>query len=142
MISFQSDYSSFLIKNEKQIINWITTVINKEGKELGEIAYKFTDDKSILEINKRYLNHNYYTDIITFDYCENDIISSDIVISIDTVKANAKFYNVHFYNELLRVIIHGILHLLNYDDKTNEDQKRMTDKEDECLRLININNFL
>jgi len=141
MISFQSDYTSFHLINKKEIIYWITKVIKKEGKVVNNIAYLFTNDKSILEINKKYLNHNYFTDIITFDYCEKDQISGDIIISIDTIKENSKFYKVDFYEELLRVIIHGILHLLGYDDKTDKDQDIMTNMENECLKLINLNIF-
>lgn len=141
MISFQSDYKSFELKNKKEIIYWISQVVREEGKDVGEIAYLFTNDKSILEINNKYLNHNYFTDIITFDYCENNYISSDIIISIDTIIDNSKYYKVHFYEELLRVIIHGILHLLGYDDKSETDQNIMTNMENKCLELININIF-
>ena len=92
----------------------------------------------MLTINKEYLNHDYYTDIITFDYTENGIISGDIFISLDRIRDHAKEYEVTFENELYRVIAHGVLHLIGYNDKTEEDQDLMTEKENESLALVDF----
>lgn len=102
-------------------------------KKTGDIAYIFCSDERILEINKQYLQHDYYTDIITFDYSEDNIISGDIFISIDTVKSNSLDFGSDFETELLRVIIHGILHLCGQDDKSPELRMEMTRKENEAL---------
>ncbi len=113
--------------------DWITDTAISENKETGEITVIFCDDQYLLEINKKYLNHDYYTDVITFDYSEGNLISGDIFISKDRVKENASFYNVSFENELKRVIIHGVLHLLGYKDKEESQQKIMRQKENEYL---------
>jgi probable rRNA maturation factor len=115
---------------QKQKTNrWIKETAAKYGKKTGDIAYIFCSDERILEVNKQYLQHDYYTDIITFDYSEGQIISGDIFISIDTVKTNAKEFGVSFEQELNRIIIHGILHLCGQDDKTPELRLEMTRKE-------------
>ena len=120
---------------QKQKINsWIKETAAYYGKKVGEIAYIFCSDERILEINKQYLNHDYFTDIITFDYCEGTIISGDIFISVDTVLSNSNEYGVSFETELLRIIIHGILHLCGQDDKTPETRAEMTEKEDLALK--------
>ena len=120
---------------QKQKINsWIKETAAYYDKKAGEIAYIFCSDERILEINKQYLNHDYFTDIITFDYCEGTIISGDIFISVDTVLSNSNEYGVSFETELLRIIIHGILHLCGQDDKTPETRAEMTEKEDLALK--------
>ena len=111
-------------------------VAHTYGKKIGEIHYIFCDDEKILEINRQFLQHDYYTDIITFDYCEGDTLSGDIFISIDTVTANAKEYSVSFDEELKRVMIHGILHLCGQNDKTADEQQEMRIKENNALRMI------
>jgi len=116
--------------------NWIKSIVNKYGYKLGEINYIFCSDKYILEINRQYLNHDYFTDIITFNYNNDKLISSDIYISIDTVAKNAEYYNVKFENELNRVMIHGILHLLGFDDKSEDEKIVMRNKEDEALDFL------
>jgi probable rRNA maturation factor len=108
---------------------WIKETAAEYGKKTGNIAYIFCSDERILEVNKQYLQHDYYTDIITFDYSEGPIISGDIFISIDTVKTNAEEFGVSFEQELNRIIIHGILHLCGQDDKTPELRLEMTRKE-------------
>lgn len=126
-------------KLEKRKINtWIKSVAKKYNKKVGEIAYIFCNDDKILEVNREYLNHDYYTDIITFDYCEKDTISGDIFISIDTVKSNAQDYNVSFDNELHRILIHGILHLCGQDDKNPTDKAEMTRKENDALDMLRL----
>ncbi len=112
---------------------WIKNTISKEGRKPGDITFIFCDDDYLLDINKQYLDHDYYTDIITFDYVEGDQIAGDIFISIDRVKENAATFGVSFSNELNRILIHGVLHLLGYKDKDAEEKKLMTSKEDEYL---------
>ncbi|MFT3752069.1 MAG: rRNA maturation RNase YbeY [Paludibacter sp.] len=113
--------------------NWIKETAGGYGKKVGDIAYVFCSDERILEINKQYLNHDYFTDIITFDYSEGAVISGDIFISVDTVKSNAAEFGVEFETELLRIVIHGILHLCGQDDKTPELRIEMTKKENLAL---------
>lgn len=100
------------------------------------MSYIFVSDEKLLEVNKQFLSHDYYTDIITFDYVEDNVISGDIYISIDRIKENAKKFNVTFDNELHRVIIHGVLHLLGYKDHNPKDEKQMRKEENEALQLF------
>lgn len=135
--SYKTPSISNRISNKNNIKKWITYIIEKEFKKsVGDINFYFTDDSEILEINKKYLAHNYYTDIITFNYCTENSISGDIVISVDTVKSNAKDYNVTFENELHRVIVHGILHLLGFDDSTEKQKKEIREKENWALKIF------
>lgn len=119
------------------IEEWVQKVIEKNNKQLGDITYIFCTDDYLLNINREYLQHDYYTDIITFNYCENDIISGDLFISIDTVIDNAKTFDVSFESEFRRVVIHGILHLIGFDDKTDIDQEEMTKQENISLDIFN-----
>jgi rRNA maturation RNase YbeY len=122
---------------EKQKLNrWIKEVAADYNKKVGDIAYLFCNDERILEVNKQYLDHDYFTDIITFDYSERNIISGDIFISLETVESNAKDFGVSFQDELHRIIIHGILHLCGNDDKTPELRKEMTTKENNALSKL------
>ena len=123
---------------------WIKAVAQSYGKKVGDVAYIFCDDEKILEVNKQYLQHDYYTDIITFDYCEDlaamgvdDTISGDMFISLDTVRTNAEGLNVPYEQELYRVIIHGILHLLGIDDKGPGEREIMERAEDKALSMLN-----
>lgn len=118
------------------ISKWIREVAQGEGKKVGDISYIFCSDDKILEINNQYLQHDYFTDIITFDYSKRKTISGDIFISLDTVVRNAKEYRVSFDAELKRVMIHGILHLCGQNDSSTEEQQQMRAKEDDALRLI------
>ena len=115
--------------------NWLKQVVIQEKKMFGEIVCIFCDDKYLLEKNIKYLNHDYLTDVITFNYCEDRTVSGDILISVERVRENAKSYNVSFFTEIKRVIVHGLLHLLGYDDKTNSSKQEMTEKEDFYLNL-------
>lgn len=121
---------------KRKISKWIKDVAAGYGKKAGDIAYIFCNDEKILEINRQYLQHDYFTDIITFDYTEGDVISGDIFISLDTVKSNSEELNQLFLDELHRIIIHGILHLCGHDDKTPELRKRMTIMEDKALEML------
>ena len=117
---------------------WIKQIVAQYQKRVGEIVYVFCMDAEILRINKQYLKHNYYTDILTFDYSENDVLSGDLFISLETVKSNSEKYRTDYAEELHRVMIHGILHLCGLNDKTPEDEERMRQKEDEALRLFSF----
>jgi rRNA maturation RNase YbeY len=122
---------------KKQKINrWIKQTVNHYDKKVGEIAYIFCNNERILEINRQYLQHDYYTDIITFDDSTNSVISGDIFISLETVKSNAEDFSVDFEEELHRVIIHGILHLCGQDDTTPEMKAEMTQKENKALEEL------
>ena len=113
--------------------HWIAECIKAKNKEIGDLNFIFCSDSYLLELNKTHLNHDYYTDIITFDYCESNIISGDIYISIDRVGGNAKEFKQEFDIELHRVMIHGVLHLLGLDDHSEEEKKQMRSAEDACL---------
>ncbi len=110
-------------------------VAGSEVRRVGDISIIFCSDNYILDVNMRYLQHDYFTDIITFDYCEGDRLSGDLFISVDSVRENALFYGTTFENELNRVMVHGILHLIGYDDHTDEEKKVMRSKEDYYLSL-------
>ncbi len=117
----------------QKINHWIKETASVYGKKTGEIAYIFCTDKRILEVNNQYLQHDYYTDIITFVYSEGQVISGDIFISLETVKSNAEELKLSFEEELKRILIHGILHLCGQNDKTPELRMEMTDKENTAL---------
>lgn len=134
-VSFNFD-NSFNLKDRLKIKRWIKQVVENAGFRLGSVSYIFCSDEKILEVNKQYLNHDFYTDIITFDYVEKDIINGDIFISTDRVRENAKNFNVAFEEELHRVIIHGILHLLGQQDHSPKEEKQMRKKENEALLLF------
>lgn len=128
MIEFHYEID-FEIKDSARTSEWIEQLIIEEGKEMGEITYIFCNDKFLLERNKKYLNHDTLTDIITFDYCQGDIISSDIMISIDRVKENSTIFENSFSDELKRVMSHGILHLIGYNDYNEKNKEIMRVKE-------------
>ena len=115
---------------------WLQRVIREEGKLPGDISYIFCDDEYMLVRNQSFLNHDTYTDIITFDDCFGDVVSGSILISLDRVGENAAKYGKTFENEFLRVLVHGTLHLCGYKDKTDKEAKIMRQKEDESLALL------
>lgn len=115
---------------------WLQQVIRKEGKVPGDISYIFCDDEYMLERNNAFLNHDTYTDIITFDECVGDVVSGSILISLDRVEENAKLFGKTFENELLRVVVHGTLHLCGYKDKSDDEAQLMRQKENESLALL------
>ncbi len=130
-VTFFEEEISYKLKNKSQVRRWITETIVAEGSKLKELNYIFCSDVYLLQINQQYLNHDTYTDIITFDNSEQEgSIVGDIFISIDRIRENAAKFNVTESDELHRVIIHGALHLLGYGDKNPADKKRMTEKED------------
>lgn len=132
-IKFFKEETKFYLRNRIQIKKWILSTIKSENFESGLINFIFTSDKYLLNINNEYLSHNYFTDIITFNYCEKNIVNADIFISIDTIKNNSSRFDVTFNEELYRVMIHGILHLIGYDDKNDEEKAVMREKENHYL---------
>ena len=136
MISFQNLSISFKLKDKTKLKLWIKSIVNKEKHVIGTLNYIFCSDDELLEINIKHLNHNTFTDIITFDYTEDKKISSDIFISIDRVIENSKKFDTSFENELHRVMIHGVLHLCGYKDKTKSDAELMRKKENWALKLF------
>jgi len=132
-IKFFTEQIQFNLKEKNKVKNWIKNSIENENYISGTINFIFTSDDYLLEINKEYLAHNYFTDIITFNYCENDIVNSDIYISVDTVQNNSERFNVSFINELHRVMIHGILHLIGFNDQDDKEKAIMREKENEYL---------
>ncbi len=116
--------------------SWIQEVIRLNKHQTGHLSFVFCSDDYLLDVNKKFLNHDYYTDIITFDYNESNIVSGDFIISIDRVKENALIHKCTFHTELYRVIIHGVLHLLGFSDKSEIQQKKMRESEDLYLSQL------
>lgn len=136
MITYQTEGIPMPKIQRRKLSTWIKQVTSGYGRKVGDIAYIFCNDDKILEVNQQYLNHDYYTDIITFDYDEDDTISGDIFISIDTVRSNAEERNISFMSELHRVIIHGILHLCGINDKGPGEREVMESSENRALALL------
>jgi len=130
MVSYQNQDVKFSLSGKRINSRWLKEVAQNEGFELGEIAIVYCSDDYLLGINKRFLNHDYYTDIITFDYTEGKVLNGDLLISIDSVRDNASHFGNGFEQELRRVMVHGILHLIGYDDHSEEQKKTMRQKED------------
>lgn len=140
MINFNYE-TDFVLNNETQYQNWISSVILSENKTEGDVNYIFCDDDYLLNINQQYLNHDYYTDIISFDYSVGNELHGDIFVSIERVKENAVDFKVAFDEELKRVIIHGILHYCGYKDKTRAEEDLMRVKEDEKIKMFHVEHF-
>lgn len=136
MITYNSENIKMPRLKRRETSAWIETVAATYDRRIGEIGYMFVDDEKILEINREYLGHDYYTDIITFDYDESDVLNGDIVISVDTVRSNAEQFGKSFDDELHRVIIHGILHLCGINDKGPGERELMEAAEDKALALL------
>lgn len=137
MISFNYE-NDFNLEDEGRHENWVSAIIQSEGKEEGEINYIFCDDDYLLNINQTYLNHDTYTDIISFDYTVGNELHGDIFISTQRVAENAEEFRVSFSDELLRVMAHGILHYCGYKDKSDSDATLMRLKEDEKIKLFHV----
>lgn len=135
MITYNAENVKFPKIKRRETTAWIKKVAASYGRKVGEIGYLFCDDEKILEVNREYLQHDYYTDIITFDYDEDDIISGDLVISLDTVKSNAELFHKNYDEELHRVIIHGILHLCGINDKGPGEREIMEAAENKALAM-------
>ena len=120
---------------KRETTAWIRAVAKSYGRRVGEVGYMFVNDDKILEVNREYLGHDYYTDVITFDYDEDDVVSGDVVISLDTVASNAHLFNKTYEDELYRVIIHGLLHLCGINDKGPGEREQMEAAENKALAL-------
>ncbi|MBR4433111.1 MAG: rRNA maturation RNase YbeY [Bacteroidaceae bacterium] len=151
MITYQADGVALPDMDRRRVNEWIEAVVHMYGKRLGTVGYRFVDDERILDVNRQFLGHDYYTDIITFDYCHADVVRGDMVISLDTVRTNAeqfvpsydatRFYSA-YDQELHRVVIHGILHLCGLNDKGPGEREKMEAAEDKALQLLKPLNFL
>lgn len=137
-ICFANIDVEFNLEQKVRLKRWINAVAQLHGRKVGNISYGFCSDTHIIEANRQYLQHDYFTDIITFDYSEGNIISGDLLISLDTVRSNAVQFNSDFTTELHRVMIHGVLHLLGFKDKTDNEQVEMRKREDEALNLLSM----
>lgn len=135
MISYQTDGVKMPAIKRRENTAWVKRVAETYGKKVGEIAYIFVDDEKILDVNREYLQHDYYTDIITFDYCEGNTISGDLFISLDTVRTNAEQVGATYEQELNRVIIHGVLHLCGINDKGPGEREIMEAAENKALSM-------
>lgn len=133
MVSYFFEDTNFKFNRRRLTSQWLKFTAESEIKRIGQVNIIFCSDNYILDINQKYLQHDYFTDIITFDYCEGKTLSGDLFISVDTVRENAIFYGTEFDDELNRVIVHGLLHLIGYDDHSEEDQKTMRSKENYYL---------
>lgn len=136
MISYDSEGIAMPKIKKRETTAWIKAVVASYKRRLGDIGYMFVDDEKILEVNREYLGHDYYTDVITFDYDEDDVVSGDIVISLDTVRSNAELFGKEYDDELHRVIIHGILHLCGINDKGPGEREIMEAAENKALALL------
>ena len=137
MISFNYE-TDFELDNEEQYEDWISRIIESEGFDEGEINYIFCDDEYLHKINVEYLDHDTLTDIISFDYTVGNLIQGDIFVSVERVKDNANDFNVSFYEELKRVLSHGVLHYCGYKDKSPEDEALMRSKEEEKMQMFHV----
>jgi rRNA maturation RNase YbeY len=137
IINFYSE-NDFKLEGISGYENWVKEVISSEGKKAGEISFIFCDDDYLLDINQKYLDHDTYTDIISFDSSVGNILNGDIFISTERVEENANIYGVGFSEELKRVIIHGVLHFCGYKDKTPEQEQLMREKEEEKMEMFHV----
>ena len=135
-ISFHNESVNNKTPSKRLLKAWIKEFVSNHGKKVGELAFVFCSDEKILEINQNFLQHDYYTDIITFDYSEGEVISGDIFISVERVLENAASHQVDYNTELLRVISHGVLHLIGFQDKEEKKKVEMTRNEDLCMSLF------
>lgn len=135
-ISFHSEGVNTKTPSKRLLKAWIKEFVSNHGKKVGELTFILCSDEKILEVNQNFLQHDYYTDIITFDYCEGEIVSGDIFISVERVAENATSHNVEYNAELLRVLAHGVLHLIGFQDKSPKNKKEMTENEDLCISLF------
>ena len=137
MIEFHFE-NDFQLEQKDKYSDWLSRIIESEGYQLGSLDYVFCDDEYLWNINMQYLNHDTYTDIITFDYSAGKMISGDIFISVERVDDNASDHGVSFENELLRVMCHGVLHLMGYNDKKEDEVVQMRSKEDNMIKMFHV----
>lgn len=136
MVQIHYEDTEILDLDPEFFVSWLSVVATKEDKELGELNLIFCSDDYLLQMNREHLNHDYYTDIITFDYVDGHILSGDLFISIDRVKENAASFEVEMEQELFRVVVHGFLHLAGYGDRTDVEEKVMRSKENTYLKIV------
>ena len=122
--------------SRQEVKRWLEAVAKAYGRWVGTITYVFCDDAYILEVNRKYLEHDYYTDVITFDYTEGEVLAGDVFVSLDTVASNAEEYGTTYEEELHRVVVHAVLHLIGFKDKTETDAAVMREQENRCLELL------
>ena len=135
MITYNAEGVKMPKIKKRETTAWIKAVAAQHGRKVGEIGYMFVDDEKILEVNREYLGHDYYTDVITFDYDEDNVVSGDIVISLDTVRSNAELFGKSYDEEFYRVLIHGILHLCGINDKGPGEREVMEAAENKALAM-------
>jgi len=139
MISFFTSTNKFNLRHKRALKKWLCAIAAAEGKQVGEISVILCSDEELLKLNRKFLQHDYYTDVITFDYTVDDVLAGDLFISVDTVHANAAEYRQSFDDELHRVMVHGLLHLCGYPDRTPALQKAMRAREDRYLNVLTMN---
>jgi len=130
--------TNWQVPQEERYSHWLNRIVVKEGHVLGELTYQFETDERVLEVNLEYLNHDFYTDIITFDHVQGNMVFGDIFISVDRVEDNAAEFDCSMEEEMKRVMAHGLLHLLGYEDGTPEEKKVMRKKEEECIKMFHV----
>lgn len=130
--------TDFELSNKEQVSDWVLRVVNSKGYKLGEIVYAFFNDEDLKELNIRFLNHDFYTDVISFDETVDKVVSGNIAISVDRVKENANQIGLDFEEELLRVMIHGVLHFIGFNDKTRAEKKEIREQEALALSLFHV----
>ena len=131
-------YTNWQVPQEEEYSHWLNRIVEKERHVLGELTYQFETDERVLEINREHLNHDFYTDIITFDHVQGNLVFGDIFISVDRVEDNAAEFDCSMEEEMKRVMAHGLLHLLGYKDSTPEEKKVMRKKEEECIKMFHV----
>jgi len=135
-VDIYAEEIDFELEHSEDVCAWLLACVQEEGFGLGDVSVVFCSDDYLLEVNRQYLKHDYYTDIITFDYTEDDLISGDLFISVDRVRENALTFNQTFIEEINRIMVHGVLHLCGYEDKEPDHKAEMTAKEDYYLRKL------
>ena len=130
--------TTFVLENEKKVTKWLNQAVEKEGFSVGEVVYAFFNDTDLKLLNNKHLNHDYFTDVISFNDSKGTVLNGNIAISIDRVKENAERYKASFNDELLRVMVHGLLHFMGYNDSSEKETQQMRDKEDDNLKTFHV----
>ena len=130
--------TTFVLENETKVSKWLTRAVKKEGFSVGEVVYAFFNDDDLKALNSKHLNHDYFTDVISFNDSKGTVLNGNIAISIDRVRENAERYKTSFNNELLRVMVHGLLHFMGYNDSSEKETQQMRDKEDDNLKTFHV----
>ena len=130
--------TSFLLDNENKVSKWLKKAVEAEGFSVGEVVYAFFNDNDLKELNVKHLNHDFFTDVISFNDSKNDVLSGNIAISVDRVKENSIKFKTSFNDEMMRVMVHGLLHFMGYDDSSEEETLLMRNKEDDNLKMFHV----